>query len=125
MLNEIKLIGEQKRVGGLNLNGYFLIKGVAGSGKTTIALYRLHRILESQKQAKHQYENGKFIQDNKVKVGIFTYHKVLASYIKDLTSKLLGSNNVEITTFHKWSRNFTHTHTHVMTKIGKIEPLKI
>lgn len=48
MLKKITLKGEQKKVLFLPPTNPIQIKGVAGSGKTTVALYRAKHLLETQ-----------------------------------------------------------------------------
>ncbi len=110
MFKAIELQPEQKRVLKMNYNDVVLVKGVAGSGKTTIALYR----------AKHLIDHYK----NEVKpssVIIFTYNKLLANYLDKLKSKVRGGYDingenivnrdgkpldVEVSTFHSWVFRF-------------------
>jgi superfamily I DNA/RNA helicase len=107
MLKPIKLFGEQKRVLFLPHTNPIQIKGVAGSGKTTVALYR----------AKH-------LQDTYVdlyttaNVAIFTFNKSLVTYIgkakgfigggiqKDTDEIARGARDgldVTVLNFHKWA----------------------
>lgn len=71
MLKKIILKGEQKRVLFLPPTKPIQIKGVAGSGKTTVALYRAKHLLETQ--------NTLF---KEAKIAIFTFNKTLAAYKK-------------------------------------------
>ena len=109
-LGPIKLKGEQKRVLFLPPNNPIQIKGVAGSGKTTVALYRAKHLLETQ---------SNLFQETSIV--IFTFNKTLASYIRAVKPYINGgyqsdSNeiaprtedglNVQITNFHKWAYHF-------------------
>lgn len=109
-LQPITLYGEQKRVLFLPPTDPIQIKGVAGSGKTTVALYRAKHLLETQ--------NNLF---QEARVAIFTYNKTLVAYIKSLLPLVTGGYqqnsdelikrsspglNVQITNFHKWAYDF-------------------
>jgi len=110
MLKTIKLTGEQKNVLFLPVKNPIQIKGVAGSGKTTVALYRAKHLLDTQSNL-----------FNEAKVAIFTYNKTLAAYITRISHKIEGGYqqdsdelkpinepgiNVTITNFHKWAYGF-------------------
>ena len=109
-LKEIILKGEQKRVLFLPEKEVIQIKGVAGSGKTTVALYRAKHLLDTQ---------SNLFQE--ARVAIFTYNKTLVKYINAITPKISGGYqqdsdeiiptqpkgmNVFVTNFHKWAYRF-------------------
>jgi DNA helicase IV len=73
-LRPIVLKGEQKRVLFLQVTDPIQIKGVAGSGKTTVALYRAKHLLDTQ---------SNLFQE--AKIAIFTYNKTLVKYINAIT----------------------------------------
>ncbi len=109
MLKPIILTGEQKKVLFLPEKDPIQIKGVAGSGKTTVALYR----------AKHLVETYKTLFQEP-KIAIFTYNKSLMKYISNLlpyvvggyqkeSDQLLSSKsglNVKTYTFHSYTYQF-------------------
>ncbi len=110
MIKTIKLTGEQKNVLFLPVTNPIQIKGVAGSGKTTVALYRAKHLLDTQSNL-----------FNEAKVAIFTYNKTLSAYITRISHKIEGGYqqnsddlkpvtapgiNVTITNFHKWAYSF-------------------
>ncbi len=68
MLKPIKLKGEQKNVLFLPPTNPIQIKGVAGSGKTTVALYRTKHLLETQSNL---FQEAKIV--------IFTFNRTLAN----------------------------------------------
>ena len=68
-LKPIKLIGEQKRVLFLQVTEPIQIKGVAGSGKTTVALYRAKHLIDTQ---------SNLFQE--AKVVIFTYNNIFVFF---------------------------------------------
>lgn len=109
-LKPITLKGEQKRVLFLQVTEPIQIKGVAGSGKTTVALYRAKHLLDTQ---------SNLFQE--AKVAIFTYNKTLVKYINAITPHISGGYqadsdeikptkpkgiNVFITNFHRWAYHF-------------------
>jgi superfamily I DNA/RNA helicase len=109
-LKPITLLGEQKRVLFLQVTEPIQIKGVAGSGKTTVALYRAKHLLDTQ--------SNLFQEAN---VAIFTYNKTLVKYINAITPLISGGYqkdsdlikptkpkgiNVAVTNFHKWAYHF-------------------
>lgn len=110
MLKRIKLKGEQKKILFLPSTNPIQIKGVAGSGKTTIALYRAKHLLETQNNLFHES-----------KIAIFTFNKTLTEYIRAISPYINGGyqqNNdevvprtadglhVQIINFHKWAFHF-------------------
>lgn len=110
-LKPIKLIGEQKRVLFLQVTEPIQIKGVAGSGKTTVALYRAKHLIDTQ---------SNLFQE--AKVVIFTYNKILVKYINAIKSSISGGYNenndeikptkpigisgVNVINFDRWAYHF-------------------
>jgi superfamily I DNA/RNA helicase len=109
-LRPITLQGEQKRVLFLPVTDPIQIKGVAGSGKTTVALYRAKHLLDTQSNL---FQSAK--------VAIFTYNKILVKYIAAIRTQVSGGYqkdtdeikpsqpvglNVVVTNFHKWAYHF-------------------
>jgi superfamily I DNA/RNA helicase len=120
MLKKIRLIGEQKKVLFLPPTNPIQIKGVAGSGKTTVSLYRAKHLLDTQ--------NNLFQEAN---IAIFTYNKTLANYIKELLPFINGGYqqntdeirkvsldglNVSITNFHRWAYHFANLKSEAVIK---------
>jgi superfamily I DNA/RNA helicase len=132
VLKEIKLIGEQKKVLFLPPQNPIQIKGVAGSGKTTVALYRAKHLLETQSNL---FQEAKIV--------IFTFNKTLAAYIKAVSPFINGGYkkdsdniepfskkglNVEIVNFHSWAYRFAGIeYTTIMDwdKVKVINQIKI
>ena len=86
----IYLNPEQDKLVRLDPREHLLIRGVAGSGKTTIALYR----------AKYLSENYlDMFTANKILV--LTYNSTLVAFMRE-QAKELGLEGVEISTFHQW-----------------------
>ena len=120
-LKPIILKGEQKRVLFLQVTEPIQIKGVAGSGKTTVALYRAKHLLDTQ---------SNLFQE--AKVAIFTYNKTLVKYINAITPYISGGYqadsdeikptkpqgiNVFVTNFHKWAYHFIEQNGILLHKI--------
>jgi superfamily I DNA/RNA helicase len=109
-LKQIILFGEQKKVLFLPPTEPIQIKGVAGSGKTTVALYRAKHLVETQ---------SNLFQE--ARVAIFTFNTTLTAYIEAIKSKISGGYqkdsdqklkrsepglNVLVINFHKWAFRF-------------------
>lgn len=112
MLKKIVLKGEQKKVLFLPATNPIQIKGVAGSGKTTVALYRAKHLLETQTSL---FQEAKIV--------IFTFNKTLAAYIRAISPYINGGYqkeseeinpitpdglNVQIINFHSWAFHFAN-----------------
>ncbi|MCX7641786.1 MAG: AAA family ATPase [Elusimicrobiales bacterium] len=83
--NIIKIIDKKQEEVTRNLElGHYLLKGVAGSGKTVILISRAKFL-------------SKFFQNWKIL--FICYNKSLASYLKTQLSEF---KNIEISTYHKW-----------------------
>lgn len=110
MLKEVRLTGEQKKVLFFPAQNPIQIKGVAGSGKTTVALYRAKHLLDTQNTLFHD-----------ANIVIFTFNKTLAAYIKalapfvssgykqeseEITPTAPKGLNVEVVNFHSWAYRF-------------------
>lgn len=89
------LTGEQKRILTLPLQNPILIKGVAGSGKTTVAIHRAKHLILSN--------NNLF---SSIHIGIFSYTKSLVKYVQSILGETSFSSEISVTTFHKWAYRF-------------------
>ncbi len=89
----LTLTGEQNRILALPLENPIQIKGVAGSGKTTVAIYRAKHLLASAED---------FFRDTHV--CIFSFTKSLIKYVRSI----LGTKDqaITVTHFHKWAYAF-------------------
>lgn len=74
-METIILSQEQKSVIQFSQPGAYAIKGIAGSGKTTVGLHRIHFLQEKCAQGE--------------KILVVTYHKVLTDYLRFLEKELL------------------------------------
>lgn len=108
-LQPVKLTGEQKKILFLPPKNPISIKGVAGCGKTTVALYRAKHLIDTYTDL--------FQEAN---VAIFTFNKALVKYMDTLLPVIPGgyqenSNDlldvkpgmkINVTNFHKWAYHF-------------------
>ncbi len=91
----IQLTGEQLRILQLPLKNPVLIKGSAGSGKTTVAVAR----------AQHLVNSGPSIFGPN-SVGVFTYTNALVNYVDTLLKGTAIDGSVVVRTFHKFAYEF-------------------
>ena len=80
------LNAEQKRIATLEPRGHQLLKGVAGSGKTSVGLYRVHFLLN----------NYCFGKDDAILLA--TYNRTLIKYMAYLYGKMAESEQGELST---------------------------
>ncbi|MGZ9668768.1 AAA family ATPase [Pseudomonas sp. GNP014] len=83
--------------------GVEIIKGAAGSGKTTTALLKLRALTPT-------YVNRSRKKDipSPVNILVLTYNKTLSGYVRELTSsqKFDRLVNLDVSTFNKWAYHF-------------------
>ena len=89
--DNVELIGEQKKVLTLPINGPVLIKGGAGSGKTLVAIKRAMLI----KRVRPEWQ-----------VAIFTYTNELVAEIKEEINRNEPNSRIEVFGFCGWLYNF-------------------
>lgn len=86
-------------------SGVDVIRGAAGSGKTTTALLKLRTSVAFYlNRARRQTE------PRPVKVLVLTFNRTLRGYINELTERQLGQEpliSLEIATFNKWAQRLT------------------
>ena len=87
--NEVVLTESQKNCVRFKPKGSLLIRGIPGSGKTTILLERARFLCEKE-----------MASDNPG-VLFLTYSRSLASYVRQLSLKT-GEEPVSVSTFHQW-----------------------
>lgn len=112
-LKSINLTGEQKKVLFLPATNPIQIKGVAGSGKTTIAMYRAKHLVETYSDLFREAD-----------IMVFTFNKSLTQYIQSLLPYVIGGYDqesglrkssskglsVRVSTFHKWAFDYLKQH---------------
>lgn len=82
--------------------GFRLIRGAAGSGKTTTALLRLRQLTGSRLARQERLALG-----GSVRVLVLTYNRTLEGYIAELARQQVTSDHrldLEVSTFSKWAR---------------------
>ncbi|MDI5971079.1 3'-5' exonuclease [Streptomyces sp. SL13] len=99
--------------------GVFVVRGAAGSGKTTTALFRLKFTVRYWQRRRR---DG-FI-DGPVRVLVLTYNRTLRGYIEELTQEQISGNDVELTisTFAKWATDRV-SYERILSEHERIEKL--
>ncbi|GGY39063.1 DNA helicase [Bacterioplanes sanyensis] len=87
---EIIFTPDQQAVINLDPVDHLLIRGQAGSGKTTVLAARAGRILSAM---------------NKGSLLFLTYNSALSAYVKKTFKKSGMKSSIAVQTFHEWSRN--------------------
>ncbi|KTB94086.1 DNA helicase [Pseudomonas syringae ICMP 11293] len=86
-------------------SGVDVIRGAAGSGKTTTALLKLRTSVAFYlNRARRQ------VEPRPIKVLVLTFNRTLRGYINELTERQLGQEpliSLEIATFNKWAQRLT------------------
>jgi superfamily I DNA/RNA helicase len=88
-----------------NRPGVEIIKGAAGSGKTTTALLRLRSLIGAYVRRVQREETPRAIR-----VLVLTYNTTLRGYIEALTNQQLagyGLIDLTVSTFAKWAKDYT------------------
>jgi superfamily I DNA/RNA helicase len=92
---------EQLTILGDNKPGFLLIKGAAGSGKTTTALLRLSQLCESWLSRRKRLGISR-----PVRVLVLTYNRTLEGYITELARQQVVGHlglQLQVSTFGKWA----------------------
>lgn len=105
MFDNIKLNGTQTKIFKLRDDVAVQIKGVAGSGKSTVALYRLAHM------ANHAISQGSLFAEPVVRPIMFTFNRLLCDYLQKAFTHQFGDKNnkkiiFEFVNFHKWAYEF-------------------
>ena len=102
-LQNIRPSAEQLRILADAGTGFRLIRGAAGSGKTTAALLRLRQLCTSRVNQRARQGSPQ-----PVRVLALTFNRTLRGYIRQLATEQVnvpGNLNIEIETFGRWARN--------------------
>ncbi|RFZ61409.1 Helicase IV [Mycobacterium marinum] len=92
---------EQLRIVSDNQPGVALVKGAAGSGKTTTALLRLHQLCSLR-----LHRRDRLGHNQAVRVLVLTYNRTLEGYIRELAQQQVTGRaglHLEISTFGRWA----------------------
>lgn len=94
---------EQLKVLADSKPGFMLVRGAAGSGKTTTALLRLRQLCESWLGRRERLGLSA-----PVRVLVLTYNRTLEGYISELARQQIAGHvglQLEVRTFGKWARD--------------------
>lgn len=94
---------EQLSIISKNRPGIEIIRGAAGSGKTTTALLRLRSLIGTFVSRRKRLQNIEL-----VRILVLTYNRTLSGYIEALTKRQISEAaeiDLQISTFSKWSVN--------------------
>lgn len=83
---------EQEAIINLNPNGHLLIRGQAGSGKTTVLSAIAGKCLSAM-------NNGTIL--------FLTYNSALSAYVQNTFKRTNTNDNIDVRTFHDWARDCT------------------
>ena len=103
VLPNVKPTPEQLKVINDHQPGVAVIRGAAGSGKTTTALLRFHFLVE-----RWRGRRARLKQSAPVRALVLTFNRTLRGYIQQLASQTIKQGpdvQIEILTFGKWSQN--------------------
>lgn len=103
LLQSVVPTAEQLTIMGASKPGPSLIKGAAGSGKTTTALLRLKQLCGQRLARRNRLE-----LDDPVRVLVLTYNRTLAGYVRQLAAHQVAGNDgleLQVQTFGKWARS--------------------
>jgi superfamily I DNA/RNA helicase len=102
LLPPVKPTSEQLPILSDEKPGFVLIRGAAGSGKTTTALYRLQHLCRVRLKRR-----ARLGETEPVRVLVLTYNRTLRGYISELArQQIVGSTGLQldVTTFGKWAQ---------------------
>lgn len=99
-LQDVRPTPEQLRIISKNKPGVEIIRGAAGSGKTTTALLRLRSLIGIFLSRSRRAGSGE-----PVNILILTYNRTLRGYVKELAKQQSSDENafVEVETFARWA----------------------
>lgn len=99
----VDLTPEQLKVIGDVRPGFRIIRGAAGSGKTTTALRQLGQQADMRLDRRHRYGH-----DSPVRALVLTFNRTLEGYIAEVVRRYVPDDDaleLEVTTFGRWARS--------------------
>jgi superfamily I DNA/RNA helicase len=112
ILQSVVPTAEQLKIMRASRPGASLIKGAAGSGKTTTALLRL-KLLCDQRLARRD----RLQLDDPVRVLVLTYNRTLEGYIKELAAQQISGRpelHLQVMTFGKWAKSLLEHEPYIL-----------
>lgn len=103
MLRDVTPTPEQLKIVSRTRGGVEVIRGAAGSGKTTTALLKLNALTRLFLRRKARQEGAE-----PIRILVLTFNRTLRGYIEALAlrqAEVSESVEIEISTFSKWARN--------------------
>lgn len=103
ILSSVEPTPEQLKIMRAARPGASLIKGAAGSGKTTTALLRLKLLCDQRLNRRNRLGH-----DDPVRVLVLTYNRTLEGYIKELAARQIDGRpelQLQVMTFGKWAKS--------------------
>ena len=88
VLRDVRPTPEQLKILARNQPGLEIIRGAAGSGKTTTALLRLRSLIGVFLSRKHRQE-----REEPLEVLVLTFNRTLRGYIEELAEQQLSGSN--------------------------------
>ncbi|MEU3046347.1 3'-5' exonuclease [Streptomyces sp. NPDC006984] len=101
LLSHVEASPEQMRILADTRPGFHLVRGAAGSGKTTTALLRLRQLCATRLSRRERLQ-----QDDPVRVLVLTYNKTLEGYVAELARQQVPHSpglTLRVSTFSKWA----------------------
>ncbi len=115
----LNLTEEQEDLVKFNMNGTILIKGVAGSGKTTVGLYRAYHLAQ-------QLANTRRMFGEQTSILVLTYTKTLAKALEELLIEIHGHlyEGIIVKTFSAWMMDLLRPNNRIIESSERSQFIK-